>query len=195
MSIKINLLKNPPPGKRRAEIVLDLDPDVFSRRHLHEVRIALASFLSVEIDEIALVSVARWKPILEIDLPAESAVAVVEAFEKKDSLLKDAFGIIRPLSIVLEELPPDPLAQVEPADAVPESELVLERTVVKSAPRFGLWRLLRVGLSMLSLFVLMFLIQNPQVAVQGAGMLIGFVLPIIALVSLAARLTPQGDAS
>ncbi len=81
MGFAVNLLHEPSPERAAIEVVLDLDPASFTRDQVRELVRRTADFLKIDRSQVRVLSVARWKPIIGLGLPADAAERVVKAFE------------------------------------------------------------------------------------------------------------------
>ena len=91
MTFTINLLHPTRPGNAWLQVTLAMDVDGFRRDHVRELMLRSASYLKLEPEEISVLSISRWSPIIELELPENAADRMVEAFAQGDPSLGQAF--------------------------------------------------------------------------------------------------------
>lgn len=103
MGFAVNLLHELSPERAAIEVTLDLDPANFTRAQVQELVGGTANFLKIDRQEIRVLSVARWKPIIGLGLPADGADRMVWGFEHGAIAWRRA---MRPLEIASVRLDP-----------------------------------------------------------------------------------------
>jgi len=89
---EINLLAETPPGRTWLEVVLEIEPEDFRLRDVRELRRALTRLLELGDDDVRVVSIARWQPIVALELPAPHAEWTARSFETSPEELRRAIG-------------------------------------------------------------------------------------------------------
>ncbi|MCP3961914.1 MAG: hypothetical protein GY719_29070 [bacterium] len=102
MGVEINLLHGLGRGRAWVEITLDLDPEDFEPEHVRRLTRVAAEYSGVEATEVRVRGVARWRPIVALELPAEAGARIVRGFEASDPRLTRALGSLVAESIRLD---------------------------------------------------------------------------------------------
>ena len=96
MGFAVNLLPDPGPERAWIEMVLDLDPASFEPHHVRMLQQGTADYLGADPAEVRVLGIARWKPIIQLELLASGAERIVRAFETRDAAWRRA---LRPLTL------------------------------------------------------------------------------------------------
>lgn len=89
---EINLLAEAPPGHTWLEVILDLEPSDFQVGHVRGLCRSLARSEGLENNEVSVVSIVRWQPIVTLELPKPSAEGILTSFESSSTDLLRALG-------------------------------------------------------------------------------------------------------
>ncbi len=114
MGFSINLLQEPAPGRAWIKMVLDLDPTSFKAHHARALRQGTADYLGIDPAEIRVLGISRWKPIVQLELPAGGAERVVRAFESRDAMWRRS---LEPLAFESVRLDPPVWPSTTPPEA------------------------------------------------------------------------------
>ncbi len=100
MAPSINLLHRLPAGREWLEVTIDLEPSAFGRQHVRDLREKLAELSDLPAAAIRVRGIARWQPIVTLEMPRAGAEKLVRGFERSDRRLVQALAALPVRAIV-----------------------------------------------------------------------------------------------
>lgn len=189
MAITINLLGQAPPGRARVELTLRLRAAEFEKRDVPLLRESLAKYLDVSENAVRVVSVTRWKPIVELEVSEDEARRLQKAFESGEAAFRVTLDRLAPEALNVH-LPATPSTATSAESLPTPQDVPLETVPWTRLVPMALYALVVITALAVGVALIVWALHSPQAKLALWG-LAGLATPFALFLGLTAALRAQ----